>query len=260
MMQVVNQYTFAPGQCRICGGAKVPAIDTGLEMDSQGFDGRLYFCHDCVTSMYSMISGTLGSPGMVPSHRFAELQGRVELAEQQARDYREALDAVRGDTPIGQEFRRVAEILSRMADSRTPAPPVRRPSRSRRRRRPHPTSLAAAPPVRRGARGGQGEHVRPRGAVRRGAGRPRRSPPEADRAQRGDQRTDPGADLGVAPPVATAIDPNDPDAARLRDDQTARFEDQQARADKAQAELDACAAPGDRRRGCPPVAGRPARG
>jgi hypothetical protein len=122
MMQVVNQYTFAPGQCRICGGAKVPAIDTGLEMDGQGFDGRLYFCHDCVTSMYSMISGTLGSPGMVPSHRFAELQGRAELAEQQARDYREALDAVRGDTPIGQEFRRVADILSRMADSEDAGP------------------------------------------------------------------------------------------------------------------------------------------
>jgi hypothetical protein len=158
MMQVVNQYTFAPGQCRICGGAKVPAIDTGLEMDGQGFDGRLYFCHDCVTSMYSMISGTLGSPGMVPSHRFAELQGRAELAEQQARDYREALDAVRGDTPIGQEFRRVADILSRMADSED-AGAGHRPERP-----------GGGPPARRP----DGPLRGPAGPGRQGAGRARR--------------------------------------------------------------------------------------
>lgn len=242
MMQVVNQYTFAPGQCRICGGAKVPAIDTGLEMDTQGFDGRLYFCHDCVTSMYSMISGTLGSPGMVPAHRFAELQGRVELAEQQAADYREALDAVRGDTPIGQEFRRVAEILSRMADSEDAGPsPAVEPSE------PATPSSAAAPDLASLPPHPSDEELAAAQANARTPEVPTAAEQaalvaahqEADRAQRGDQRTDPGADLGVAPPVATALDPNDPDAARLRDDQTARFEDQQARADKAQAELDA---------------------
>jgi hypothetical protein len=238
MMQVVNQYTFAPGQCRICGGSKVPAVETGLEMDSQGFDGRLYFCYDCVTAMYSMISGTLGSPGMVPSHRVAELQGRVDLAEQQARDYKDALDAVRGDTPIGQEFRRVAEILTRMADSQgtDPAPaPADVPSSTVApdlgSLPPHPSDDALD------AAKANTPAVEAPSPVEEAALVAEQT--EADRAQRGDQRTDPGADLGVAPPVATAIDPNDPDAARLRDDQTARFEDQQARADKAQAELDA---------------------
>jgi hypothetical protein len=242
MMQVVNQYAFAPGQCRICGGAKVPAVDTGLEMDTQGFDGRLYFCHDCVTSMYSMISGTLGSPGMVPSHRFAELQGRVELAEQQAQDYREALDALRGDTPIGQEFRRVAEILSRMADDQDSGqPPVEAPAE------PVTPSSAAAPDLASLPPHPSEEELAAAQANARIPEVPSAAEQaalvaahmEADRAQRGDQRTDPGADLGVAPPVATALDPNDPDAARLRDDQTARFEDQQARADAAQSELDA---------------------
>jgi hypothetical protein len=242
MMQVVNQYAFAPGQCRICGGAKVPAVDTGLEMDSQGFDGRLYFCHDCVTSMYSMISGTLGSPGMVPSHRFTELQGRVELAEQQAQDYREALDALRGDTPIGQEFRRVAEILSRMADDQDSGqPPVEASAE------PVTPSSAAAPDLASLPPHPSEEELAAAQANARVPEVPSAAEQaalvaahmEADRAQRGDQRTDPGADLGVAPPVATALDPNDPDAARLRDDQTARFEDQQARADAAQSELDA---------------------
>jgi hypothetical protein len=239
MMQVVNQYTFAPGQCRICGGAKVPAIDTGLEMDGQGFDGRLYFCHDCVTSMYSMISGTLGSPGMVPSHRFAELQGRAELAEQQARDYREALDAVRGDTPIGQEFRRVADILSRMADSEDAGPdPAEEPATPSSTAAPDLASLPPHPSDEEleAAKANTSVPEVPSAEEQAALAAAHR---EADRAQRGDQRVDPGADLAVAPPVATAIDPNDPEAARLRDDQTARFEDQQARADKAQAELDA---------------------
>jgi hypothetical protein len=244
MMQVVNQYTFTPGQCRICGGSKVPAVDTGLDMDGQGFDGRLYICHDCATSMYSMISGTLGSPGMVPAHRFAELQGRAELAEQQARDYREALDALRGDTPIGQEFRRVAEILSRMADSEDEAAPGPAPGPAEEPVTPSSTAapdLASLPPH------PSDEELEAAKANARVPAVPSAEEQaalvaahqEADRAQRGDQRADPGADLGVAPPVATAIDPNDAEAARLRDDQTARFEDQQARADAAQAELDA---------------------
>lgn len=65
-MQVTDAYVLAPGECRICGGNRTPAIDTLREIDTWGWDGRLYICHECAGSMAQLL-------GWVPPDKHGEL-------------------------------------------------------------------------------------------------------------------------------------------------------------------------------------------
>lgn len=50
------QITYAPqaspGQCRICGGAKLPLIDMQYSEDSHG---AVYYCYDCIVEVANLL-------------------------------------------------------------------------------------------------------------------------------------------------------------------------------------------------------------
>jgi hypothetical protein len=112
-MEIITNYDLAPGQCRLCRTARLPAVDTGLDYDGQGYDGRLYICAICAAALYSMTAGAAGAPGLVPAYRYNELSERNRLLETQVSELTTALEAVRGDGTLAETLRSLAGTLDR---------------------------------------------------------------------------------------------------------------------------------------------------
>lgn len=73
-MHLVDNYTMTPGSCWLCKDNKVPAVDTLMDADAHGYDGRLYICGACVGDMAQMI-------GWVPPRKFEEAKKKFNASE-----------------------------------------------------------------------------------------------------------------------------------------------------------------------------------
>lgn len=120
-MQVVTNYALLPGSCLSCGGTAVPAIDLERDFHLGAADGRVYLCGTCVGAMWSMISSVSGAPGLVPARHYREVADRCQLAETQAAEYREALLALRGESPLTGALIGLAKAMTNAYETQPPS-------------------------------------------------------------------------------------------------------------------------------------------
>lgn len=72
MLQLIEGYPLKPGCCWLCKtAAQGPVIDTGREIDEEGWEGRMYLCRDCGSEVGRLF-------GMVPDskHRGVKAENR----------------------------------------------------------------------------------------------------------------------------------------------------------------------------------------
>jgi len=66
-----DNYSQAPGACRLCALNILPTIDTERDYDSDGFGGVLYVCASCAGTMAQML-------GYIHPERAADLEDELE--------------------------------------------------------------------------------------------------------------------------------------------------------------------------------------
>lgn len=89
-MNLVDSYTMTPGSCRLCSDAKTPVVDTLMDIDLNGFDGRLYICASCVGHLAGMIGWS--SPE------------RIEKVQKENSRYRKQIERLKQDFAAAKEF------------------------------------------------------------------------------------------------------------------------------------------------------------
>lgn len=61
--QIVPAPVLSPGKCLVCGTPNRAVVDTGVELDVEGYAFRVYFCILCLRDANSQVEGYLESIG-----------------------------------------------------------------------------------------------------------------------------------------------------------------------------------------------------
>lgn len=110
-----DNYSQAPGRCRLCEMSYLPVFDTERDFDSDGFGGVLYVCHSCVGTMAGML-------GWSHPERIEDLEAELNRTSERL-DEQETENA-----DLAAELQTLKDAIN---IAQTPAPVKRGPGRPR---------------------------------------------------------------------------------------------------------------------------------